>query len=64
MRINDNATLKACAATVAMAAPLAPILKPSMRVISPTMLITDAIDTKISGERESPSPLKTALKRL
>ena len=64
IKIRERTTLTACAATVAMAAPAAPIVNPSISVMSPTMLVTQAMDTKMSGDLESHIPLKTALSRL
>ena len=62
--MKDMHMLTACAATVATAAPAAPIPNPYTSMISPAIFTMHAIVTNISGDRESPIPLKTALSRL
>ena len=61
---NASTTLTACANTVAIAAPAASILRPATSKRSPTIFITQAAATNISGDLLSPSPLKIADKRL
>ena len=61
---NASITLTACANTVAIAAPAASILRPATSKRSPTIFITQATATNISGDLLSPSPLKIADKRL
>ena len=64
MMTNEISTLNVCAATVARAAPAAPIPKPATRTRSPTILITQAMDTVTNGVLESPIPRNTAPRRL
>ena len=57
--IRQKRTLKACAITVARAAPLAAMWKTATKRRSPKMLIMQATKTVRSGVFESPIPRKT-----
>ena len=56
----DSTTLTPCAATVAIAAPATFIWNTATSNKSPTILTTQAINTKSNGDLESPNPLNNA----
>ena len=58
-RRKETSTLTVCEATVAIAAPAAPMPSPLMSSRSPVMLQTLAMATVMSGVRESPMPRMT-----
>ena len=62
--ISEMATLTAWAATVAMAAPAAPMWQTATNSRSPTMLTAQAMATVTSGVTESPMPRNTLPIRL
>ena len=64
MIISEITTLIACANTVAIAAPAAPMCNTATVKRSPPMFSTQAIATVISGIFESPIPLKMLPTRL